>query len=336
MAVAVKNAAETSGPALSERRPAVVGLLGMAYVLGSIAIVYYLIPALWWNFIGPALNEFASIGLELFAGIGAAIGLVVLGARLGGGHLPPGARAGTFVSAAGLLTIAFITWLIGEFLQAVVFPNPALWMVGFGISLGLGIVLLAWATKKYLSPGFDEFLVQFEEQGWFSGTSYKKSQGLRVRRGTTAGILILAGCGIYTLLAHQVLTTGPKHWIIMVPFLQVSLAPLRDLAYTVPILLVSGALWLGWRLVNFPMFADFLIATEAELNKVSWTPRKRLYQDTIVVLSTVILLTVFLFLVDWMWFTILKTNIPGLGGVGVLKVDTSAKKDDSGQKEVPW
>ena len=32
---------------------------------------------------------------------------------------------------------------------------------------------------------------------------------------------------------------------------------------------------------------DFLIATEAEMNKVSWTTRKRLVKDTIVVLVTV-------------------------------------------------
>ncbi len=34
------------------------------------------------------------------------------------------------------------------------------------------------------------------------------------------------------------------------------------------------ALWLAWRVVNVPSFADFLIATEAELNKVSWTTRR--------------------------------------------------------------
>ena len=51
-------------------------------------------------------------------------------------------------------------------------------------------------------------------------------------------------------------------------------------------------LWRAWRgMVNFPAFADFLIATEAEMNKVSWTTRKRLVQDTIVVLTTVVLMT---------------------------------------------
>ena len=65
---------------------------------------------------------------------------------------------------------------------------------------------------------------------------------------------------------------------------------LPALQFTVPLLLLAASLWLAWRIVNLPAFADFLIATEAELNKVSWTTRKRLYQDTIVVLVTVFLM----------------------------------------------
>ncbi len=34
-------------------------------------------------------------------------------------------------------------------------------------------------------------------------------------------------------------------------------------------------LWLCFRLVNMPRFADFLIAVEAEMNKVSWPTRPR-------------------------------------------------------------
>ena len=73
---------------------------------------------------------------------------------------------------------------------------------------------------------------------------------------------------------------------------------------------------MAWRIVNCPAFADFLIATEAELNKVSWTTRKRLIQDTIVVLMTVFLLTVFLFVVDVAWGKVLS-NWP----IGVLQIN---------------
>ena len=58
--------------------------------------------------------------------------------------------------------------------------------------------------------------------------------------------------------------------------------------------------------MSFPPFADFLIATEAELNKVSWVTRRRLVQDTIVVLVTMALMTVFLFVVDAIWYGSLK------------------------------
>jgi preprotein translocase SecE subunit len=83
---------------------------------------------------------------------------------------------------------------------------------------------------------------------------------------------------------------------------------LPHIRFTLPILLVAAGLWLSYRLVNFPAFADFLIATEAELNKVSWTTRKRLVQDTIVVLTTMLLLTGFLFVMDSAWIWILSSR----------------------------
>ena len=72
-------------------------------------------------------------------------------------------------------------------------------------------------------------------------------------------------------------------------------------AIPVLILLTALTLWFAWRAVNVPTFADFLIATEAEMNKVSWTPWKKLVQDTIVVLVTTALLTAFLLVIDIFW-----------------------------------
>ena len=73
-----------------------------------------------------------------------------------------------------------------------------------------------------------------------------------------------------------------------------------------PIVLAVILFWFAWRVVNIPAFADFLIATEAEMNKVSWTNRRRLFQDTIVVLVTVFLFTGFLFVVDVIWIKVLS------------------------------
>ncbi len=66
------------------------------------------------------------------------------------------------------------------------------------------------------------------------------------------------------------------------------------------------------RVVHFPPFADFLIATEAEMNKVSWTTKDDLVRATTVVLTTVVLMAVFLFVVDRLWTFILQL-------IGVLK-----------------
>jgi len=70
--------------------------------------------------------------------------------------------------------------------------------------------------------------------------------------------------------------------------------------------------WVIFRLVQYPPFVEFLIATEAEMNKVSWTSREDLYRATSVVLTTVLLMAVFLFGVDWIWSNLLQL-------IGVLK-----------------
>jgi preprotein translocase SecE subunit len=143
------------------------------------------------------------------------------------------------------------------------------------------------------------------------------------------GILIVAACGIYTLLAHNTLESAGRDWVWLVPFSDQQFTLLGDVRFTVPLLLAATAGWLAYRVVNFPVFADFLIATEAEINKVSWTTRKRLVQDTIVVLVTVILFTLFLFIVDQLWGRLLT-------GVGVIKVDTSQQSQEQREEAQPW
>ena len=70
--------------------------------------------------------------------------------------------------------------------------------------------------------------------------------------------------------------------------------------------------WIIFRLVQYPPFVEFLIATEAEMNKVSWTSRDDLYRATSVVLTTVLLMAVYLFGVDWVWSNLLQL-------IGVLR-----------------
>ena len=62
-----------------------------------------------------------------------------------------------------------------------------------------------------------------------------------------------------------------------------------------------AALWFSYRLVNIPQFADFLIAVEAEMNKVSWPSRGELIRSSVVVIFVIFLLAVVLFGYDLIW-----------------------------------
>lgn len=110
-----------------------------------------------------------------------------------------------------------------------------------------------------------------------------------------------------------------------------SITLLPAMQYTVPLLILAASLWLAWRLVNMPTFADFLIATEAELNKVSWTTQKRLVQDTVVVLVTVFLMAVFLFGMDWAWKEILSWK-----PIGVLHIPQDQSQQNQKTEAKRW
>ena len=63
-------------------------------------------------------------------------------------------------------------------------------------------------------------------------------------------------------------------------------------------------MWISYRLVNIPAFADFLIAVEAEMNKVSWPTRHELIPGVAGGAGDDFLLAVVLFGFDlfWSWF----------------------------------
>lgn len=295
MAVAIKNNPETDGPKLLDKL-AVESWLGAFYVLGSIAIVFFGIPVAWDSIIGS--GSAVRVALMMLLVAVAAVALSAIGVRLLGSHQRHGLKAGIFFGVVGLIAATAIMSAFGKALEKSV-DNAS---VGLGIVLALEIVLLIGLGWLFSLPNAEKFFITVEDQGWFSTASYKRAQGMRVRRGTMLGILVLAGCGVYTLLAHKTLDSGPRDWRLPIPFTDgrgITLLP--DVRFTVPILLIAGSLWLAYRVVSFPTFADFLIATEAEMNKVSWTTRKRLIQDTIVVLVTVALMTTMLFVFDQSW-----------------------------------
>jgi preprotein translocase SecE subunit len=325
MAVAVKNTPQTFTQSPFNRL-AVDSLLGVLYVLGSLGVVFYAIPAAWSAWLAPALPGAVSVALMLVVMVLAALGLVALGARLAATTPVHGLRAGIFVGAAEVVAALLITSWLGNLLARALPEQPAL---GVAITVAIGVALLVLVGLTLVLPRCERFLLQLEDQGWFSAAPYKRTQGQRVRRGTILGILVLAGCGIYTLLQHNTLAAGPRHWEVAIPFTQGwTWIVLPDVRITLPLLLALASLWLAYRVVSLPAFADFLIATEAELNKVSWTTRRRLIQDTVVVLVTVVLLTAFLFVVDQTWAFLLTK-------VGVVQIAPSDTQQ-VGPREQPW
>ncbi len=117
---------------------------------------------------------------------------------------------------------------------------------------------------------------------------YKPTQGTYARTwtGVAMGALLLVG----VIRLFEIMKSSPTLWE----------------RFGVPAAMALVVGWLIYRLLSYPPFADFLIATEAEMNKVSWTSREDLKRATAVVLSTVVLVSVFLFGVDWIWSTILQ------------------------------
>jgi preprotein translocase SecE subunit len=219
MAVAVKNSPETTPQPLFDRL-AVSSLVGAVYVLGSLGIVFYLIPSLW----GTVETTFVNVALRLLAMVVAAGVLIFLGTRLAGPHPPHGLRAGVFVTLVALLVVGLITWGAGMMIER--FLSGA---VGIALTILIGVGLLVLLGRWFFSPSLEQTLVQFEDQGWFTAAAYKHSQGQRVRRGTIVGLLFMALAGVWTLWSHDTLNAY-TNWELPIPFTQVTVLSHGDTA----------------------------------------------------------------------------------------------------------
>lgn len=110
---------------------------------------------------------------------------------------------------------------------------------------------------------------------------YKPTQGRITRQVTCATVWLVIGLAAYKL--YQTLYAAGE-WQYIGSFA----------------LLVTG-LWAGYRLVNYAKFADFLIAVEAEMNKVSWPSWAELVRSSLVVIFVIFFLAIVLFGYDMIW-----------------------------------
>jgi preprotein translocase subunit SecE len=77
-------------------------------------------------------------------------------------------------------------------------------------------------------------------------------------------------------------------------------------SYIGMVVLGAVGIWFGYRIVNYSTFADFLIAVEAEMNKVSWPTKRELWNASVVVMFVIFSMAAFLFLFDAIWTAIFE------------------------------
>ena len=125
---------------------------------------------------------------------------------------------------------------------------------------------------------------------------YKRNQGRVTRQVTFAALAVGLAIGFWRL--SQTLSTHDFG-------LQSDLWQ-GAIHFGIPGLLLLLGWWVAYRAVNLPSFADFLIAVEAEMNKVSWPSRSELFRASLVVLITIIVLAGVLALYDVIWVKIFQ------------------------------
>jgi preprotein translocase subunit SecE len=113
---------------------------------------------------------------------------------------------------------------------------------------------------------------------------YKRSQGRVTRQVTFGALAVTVAIGCWQLSD----TSMAASWG-------------RSAQYGVPLALFALGIWFVYRLVNIPRFADFLIAVEAEMVKVSWPSRSELIRSSTVVIVTIFGLAAVLALYDFFW-----------------------------------
>jgi preprotein translocase subunit SecE len=118
---------------------------------------------------------------------------------------------------------------------------------------------------------------------------YKRAQGKYTRVTTVLAVLVLSAWGCFAL-------AGKLDGYLQSVYL----------AYGIPLLLFVLLGWVSFWFVNRPRSADFLIATEGEMKKVSWSSRKEVIGSTKVVIVTTFILAALLFLVDFVFATMFK------------------------------
>lgn len=294
-------------------------VVGAGYVIAAYFIVIAVVPHLWETTLATLLGQNPNaptlISQAMRLGLMAVSGgvLYFLWSRLfparEGFRTAVGVAVGFLMGGAvGIYWLSLLVQGILGWLKVDAASQP---MIGGGVALALAILWLRYTWQTFHHPKFLNFLEKLDEQQLFVFEPYKKSQGNKVRQATLLGFVVLIGCGVVHFLST--INSGlTGFWELRLPFqpdwqkepywaLRLAYMP----GLTVSLTIVLGLLWFAYRSVHAPIFADFLIATETEVNKISWSTMRRLRQDTTIVLIITALITAGLFVLDLGWASIL-------------------------------
>ncbi len=126
---------------------------------------------------------------------------------------------------------------------------------------------------------------------------YKPNQGRIVRQLTFVAIATLACLAAYQF--HKLRVLGDLF---------------DGSRYLFLILFGVIGLWFAYRIVNYSKFADFLIAVEAEMNKVSWPTKDELWKASLIVIFVIFSMAFLLYAFDVIWtFVFQKIGIRYVG-----------------------
>lgn len=131
-----------------------------------------------------------------------------------------------------------------------------------------------------------------------SSTVYKRTQGKVARQVTFAALAVTIATGVWRL--SQLLPT----WFAAAG--DVGTADLGVLRFLMPGVLLAAGLWFAFRLVNYAPFADFLIAVETEMTKVSWPSVDEVVRSSAVVIFMIFALAAILAAYDLFWWFVLR------------------------------
>lgn len=112
---------------------------------------------------------------------------------------------------------------------------------------------------------------------------YKRTQGRYTRQATFLALVVIIALGAWNLQqALHLMTSAAVSWGTFVAILTIGV-------------------WVSFRVVNIPGFADFLIQVEAEMNKVMWPTWGDVYRASAVVIIVMFSLAIVLFAFDFVW-----------------------------------